>query len=133
MNADAEVGTAADEVIRRAIGGDPGAVAWIVTNGESTDNATVAAMAALIGARAGRLARADAVATTRRDRQTLAITRAHLVGDHRLVDALARDHLVDFPDSYIVAWIASGAAIASGPEGSGGAATLGGTGDDVAT
>jgi hypothetical protein len=30
-------------------------------------------------------------------------------GDRDLVDALARDHLTDFPGSYLVAWVASGA------------------------
>jgi hypothetical protein len=32
-----------------------------------------------------------------------------LNGNDDLVDALARDHLVDYPDSLIVAWIASDA------------------------
>jgi hypothetical protein len=31
---------------------------------------------------------------------------AHLRGEHELVDALARDHLVDHPDNVLVAWIA---------------------------
>ena len=31
--------------------------------------------------------------------------------DNELVDALARDHLVDYPDSLIVAWIASDAIV----------------------
>ncbi len=39
----------------------------------------------------------------------VAIARAHLDGERELVDALARDHLVDYPDSLIVAWIASDA------------------------
>ena len=39
----------------------------------------------------------------------MAIARAHLTQDVDLVDALARDHLVDYPDSLIVAWIASDA------------------------
>ena len=39
----------------------------------------------------------------------MAITRAHLGGNRDLVDALARDHLVEYPDSLIVAWIASDA------------------------
>jgi hypothetical protein len=37
------------------------------------------------------------------------IARAHLAQESELVDALARDHLVDYPDSLFVAWIASGA------------------------
>ena len=34
---------------------------------------------------------------------------AHLRGDHDLVDALAREHLADHPDSVLVAWIAAAA------------------------
>ena len=52
------------------------------------------------------LARAAAAATTTRDRQLVAIAAAHLRGEHDVVDALARDHLVDFPDSVLAAWIA---------------------------
>ena len=36
----------------------------------------------------------------------MAIATAHLRGERELVDALARDHLVDHPDSVLVAWIA---------------------------
>jgi hypothetical protein len=52
------------------------------------------------------LARATAFATTERDRQLIAIAAAHLRGERDLVDALARDHLVDYPDSVLAAWIA---------------------------
>ena len=34
------------------------------------------------------------------------IAAAHLRGERELVDALARDHLVDHPDNVLVAWIA---------------------------
>ncbi len=51
------------------------------------------------------LDRAAAAALTTRDRQLLAIVAAHLDGDADRVDALARDHLADYPDSLIVAWI----------------------------
>jgi hypothetical protein len=44
------------------------------------------------------------------------IARAHLAGQSELVDALARDHLVDYPDSLIVAWIASNAALQASSE-----------------
>ena len=37
----------------------------------------------------------------------MAIATAHLRGERDLVDALARDHLVDHPDSVLVAWIAA--------------------------
>ena len=46
----------------------------------------------------------DARMTTR-DRQVVAIAVAHVAGDADRVDALARDHLVDHPDSVLVAWI----------------------------
>ena len=98
--------SSADRAIRKAIGGDAGAIAWIIDRAETTDTAIVLAMAALLGD-PSRLERAWAVATTARDRQVVAIARAWLAGDDELVDALARDHLVDHPDSYVVSWIAS--------------------------
>jgi hypothetical protein len=52
------------------------------------------------------LARAEAAAATTRDRQLVAIAAAHLRGRPDVVDALARDHLVDHPDSVLAAWIA---------------------------
>jgi hypothetical protein len=99
--------TTADLVIRKAIGGDPGAIAWIVGIADTSDDAAVVAMAALVEQRPDRLERAWALALQPRERQLVAIARARLAGDAELVDALARDHLVDHPDSYIVAWIAS--------------------------
>ena len=103
-------GTPADIVIRRAIGGDADAIASIVESADTTDAAIVIAMAALLEPDPSRLERAWAVATTPRDRQVVAIARARLAGDYDLVDALARDHLVDHPDSYVVSWIAFNAA-----------------------
>jgi hypothetical protein len=52
------------------------------------------------------MARAGALAATTRDRQLVAIAAAHLSGEDDLVDALARDHLVDHPDNVLVAWMA---------------------------
>jgi hypothetical protein len=52
------------------------------------------------------LVRAGELAATSRDRQLVAIAGAHLRGERELVDALARDHLVDHPDNVLVAWIA---------------------------
>jgi hypothetical protein len=101
--------TSAGVVIRRAIGGDADAIGWIVDGAETTDSAIVLTMAALLAPNPTLLDRAMAIATTARDRQVVAIARARLAGDGDLVDALARDHLVDHPDSYVVSWIASGA------------------------
>jgi hypothetical protein len=56
-------------------------------------------------------------AATTRDRQVVAIADAHLAGDADRVDALARDHLVDHPDSILVAWIAAaGPPAPAGPQ-----------------
>lgn len=99
-----------DALIRRAIGGDHVAIEQITSHAETTDSAVVIAMAALLEHEATRLARAGSVAVTTRDRQIVEIARAHLAQRDELVDALARDHLVDHPDSLIVAWIASDAA-----------------------
>ena len=52
------------------------------------------------------LARAGSLAATTRDRQLVAIADAHRRGERDVVDALARDHLVDHPDSVLAAWIA---------------------------
>jgi hypothetical protein len=98
---------AVETKIRQAIGGDPIATSWIVEHADASDDAVVISMAALVQRDAHRLDRARAVAATRRDRQVVAITSAYLDGRIDLVDALARDHLADYPDGLIVAWIAS--------------------------
>jgi hypothetical protein len=104
-----EDGGDVERTIRRAIGGDPDAISWIEAHADTTVEPTVITMAALLEGHPDRIGRALAVATTSRDRQMVAIAGAHLRGDHQLVDALARDHLADHPDSFIVAWIASDA------------------------
>jgi hypothetical protein len=98
-----------DAMIRSAIGGDPDAGSWVVAHADTSDAPILITMAALLERRPDRLDRAAAMATTSRDRQVVAIARAHLELDSELVDALARDHLVDYPDSLIVAWIAADA------------------------
>jgi hypothetical protein len=102
---------ATDTAVRHAIGGDADAVAWIIATAVTTDDVLIVAMAAVLEGRPDRLGRGQALATTSRDRQLLAIVGAHLDGQRELVDALARDHLVDHPDSLIVAWIAAGTPI----------------------
>lgn len=87
------------------MGGDGAAVAWILDHAATGTDAAVAVMAALLEADGAWIERARAVASTSRDRQLVAIAAAHLDGDGDLVDALARDHLVDHPDNVVVAWI----------------------------
>ncbi len=102
-----------DTAIRQAIGGDRIAATWILAQADTTKSAVVITMAALLERLPGRLERALAAASTTRDRHVVEIARAHLNGNSELVDALARDHLVDYPDSLIVAWIASDAVVRS--------------------
>jgi len=61
------------------------------------------------------MARAAELATTTRDRQLVAIAAAFLRGEPELVDALAREHLVDQPDSVLVAWIAGASQRSANP------------------
>lgn len=79
----------------------------IVAQADRTEDPVVITMAALVEGSPARLGRALALAARTRDRQLVTIARAHLEGDDELVDALARDHMVDYPDSLIVSWIAS--------------------------
>jgi hypothetical protein len=98
-----------DAMIRSAIGGDIDSGSWVVAHADTVDAPILITMAALLARRPDVLDRAATMATTSRDRQVVAIARAHLEQDSELVDALARDHLADYPDSLIVAWIASDA------------------------
>jgi hypothetical protein len=95
--------------IRQAIGGDREAIAWVAAHADESGDAVLVALAALLEGDPRRLDAARALAGTVRERQVVEIARAHLDGAAELVDALARDHLVDHPDSLIVAWMASDA------------------------
>ena len=87
--------------------GDDSAVEAIVEAARGGGEPSVLAAAALfVPDGDALLARAAASATTTRDRQLGAIATAHRRGDRQLVDALAREHLVDHPDSVLAAWIA---------------------------
>jgi hypothetical protein len=112
--------TGAEQLIRQAIGGDGAAMTSIRARVAKTNDPLLLVLAALLTALPeGRLLldRAAVAASNREDRQLVAIARAHLASDGELVDALARDHLVDCPGSDLVAWLASGAHIAGGGQG----------------
>ena len=95
------------QLLRRLVVGDDAAIAAIVEASRTSDDPLILVAAALFAADGdGLLARAEGVAATTRDRQLVAIATAHRRGERELVDALARDHLVDHPDSVLVAWIA---------------------------
>ena len=100
--------TVPQDLLHRLAVGDAAAIAAIVAESRTSDDATILIAAALFATteRDALLARAAAMATTTRDRQLVVIAAAHLRGDRDRVDALARDHLVDHPDNVLVAWIA---------------------------
>ena len=107
--------TDSDLLIRQLIGGDQGAAARITDLAGTSDEPIVLVAAALIDPTTPNLlVRAMTLSSSTRDRQLTAIAAAHLDGDADRVDALARDHLADHPDSFLVAWIA---AISAHPEG----------------
>jgi hypothetical protein len=95
------------ELIHRLVVGDAAAIAAIVESSRTSDDPMILVAAALFATDgAGLMARAGGMAATTRDRQLVAIATAYLRGERDLVDALARDHLVDHPDNVLVAWIA---------------------------
>lgn len=96
-----------EQLLHQLVVGDAAAIAAIVDASRTSEDPAVLVAAALFTPDgAGLLDRAGGLAATTRDRQLVAIASAHLRGERDLVDALARDHLVDHPDSLLVAWIA---------------------------
>src|SRR4051794_12316669 len=104
-------GPMADDIevlLNRLIGGDATAPAEIVERARSHHSARLLVAAALVADEPQPyLVRAATSAATTRDRQLVALAAAHLDGDPELLDALARDHLSDHPDSVLAAWIAA--------------------------
>jgi hypothetical protein len=110
--------TDADMLIAQLISGPTSATAGILDRARSSRSPVLLVAAALLDRTAVQpashdlMARAAAWAASTRDRQLVAIATAHLAGETDRVDALAREHLVDYPDSVLVSWLAS---IANGP------------------
>lgn len=99
--------TLPEQLFHQLVVGDANAIAAIVEASAASDDPMVLVAAALFAPDGhGLLARARGIAATTRDRQLVAIATAHMRGERDLVDALARDHLVDHPDNVLVAWIA---------------------------
>lgn len=121
-----------DSLVRQLISGNPAAADAILARATTSTEPLVLTAAALIDPTTpGHLARAAAAAVRPRDRQIAALAAAHLAGDHDLVSALAREHLLDHPDSVLAAWIAAGATrpapIRATPAGTSAAPTSAGT------
>jgi hypothetical protein len=95
-------------LLRRMIGGDDKVSAEILDRAEHDDSPRLLVAAALVADEPeSYLARAGNSATTTRDRQLLALAAAYIHDDAVLLDALARDHLSEHPDSVLGAWIAA--------------------------
>lgn len=96
-----------EHLLHQLVIGDAEAITAIVAASRTSDDPVILVAAALFAPDGdGLLARARSAAATTRDRQLVAIASAHLRGERELVDALARDHLVDHPNNVLVAWIA---------------------------
>lgn len=97
-----------EDLLRRMIGGDTTVPAQILDRAQTSESARLLVAAALVADEPEQyLTRAARSAITTRDRQLVALAAAHLNGDADLLDALARDHLSDHPDSVLAAWIAA--------------------------
>jgi hypothetical protein len=100
----------ADTLVRQLISGDPAAAAAILAQATTSTEPLVLTVGALLDPASPELLdRAVAAATRRQDRQLTALAAAHLAGDRDRVTALAREHLLDHPESVLAAWIAAGA------------------------
>jgi hypothetical protein len=99
-----------DTLVRQLISGDPAALAAILVHASTSNEPLVLTAAALLDAGEPELLRRAVAAAVRpQDRQITALAAAHLAGDRERVTALAREHLLDHPDSVLAAWIAAGA------------------------
>ncbi len=97
-----------DILLRGLIGGDAASAVEILDRATTADMPTLLIAAALIAPDPQELLdRAARNAVTTRDRQLLAVAVAHLSERHDVLDVLVREHLSDFPDNIIVAWIAA--------------------------
>jgi hypothetical protein len=97
-----------DTLLRRLIGGDPAAADLIRDLARTADIPALLVAAAVVTTHPQELLdRAMKSAVTTRDRQLVAVTTAHLTGDTELLDVLVREHLSEFPDNILAAWIAA--------------------------
>ena len=95
-----------ENLIHQLAVADTAGVELLVDAARTSTDVTTLVAAALFAPDAGLLLdRAAARATSTRERQLVAIARAHVDGDRDRVGVLARDHLVDHPDGVLVAWI----------------------------
>ena len=87
--------------------GDPTAVAEAIALAPSCDDPSLLVAAAVASGSRGQLDRASGCARTARDRQLVALADARLRGQHELFSVLVREHLSEYPDHVLAAWIAA--------------------------
>jgi hypothetical protein len=102
-------------LLHRLIGGDPAAASQVLHASGTSSSPQLLVAAALLGQQGELLDRAEALSATSRDRQLVALARAHLGGDADRLDALVRDHLSDYPDNLLASWIAGRLALSEVP------------------
>ena len=97
-----------DNLLHRLICGDPTAPADILELAKTASTPQHLVAAALISSEPHELlGRAAQNAVTTRDRQLVAVATAHLDDNTDLLSVLVREHLSEFPDNVLAAWIAS--------------------------
>ncbi len=98
------------ELVRQLIVGNGVVADAVLERTGTSDEPLVLVVAALTRpADTGLLVRALRLASSPRDRQVIAVASAFLAGETERVQALAREHLLDHPDSVLVAWLAASA------------------------
>jgi hypothetical protein len=93
-------------LLHRLVGDDPDAATDVLAAAETTDSASILVAAAMLTRDAHHLVRATNKAIGARERQLVVLADTYLRGDADLLDVLVRDHLADYPDHLLAAWIA---------------------------
>ena len=97
-----------DNLLRRMIAGDAAAAEEVLDRARTASTPKLLVAAALATTEPhGLLARATDNAVTTRDRQLVAVATAHLNHNADVLDVLVREHLSEFPDNILAAWIAA--------------------------
>ena len=95
------------DLVRRLMAGDPAVAARALALAPGRDDPALLVAAAVVSGDRVQLERASLCARTARDRQLVVLADAHLRGDHELFSVLVREHLSEYPDHVLAAWIAA--------------------------
>lgn len=95
------------DLIRRLVAGDPASTAQVIEASANCDDPALLLAAAVASGDRSQLERAATCARTARDRQLVVLADAHLRGRRELFSVLVREHLSEYPDHVLAAWIAA--------------------------